>query len=159
VTMIPFARIKPNGKVDLWDMGPQVEPKAPAAPIPPDEPDRKKLKGAALAHAVAEHAAASLEYDDDVERYKDALRRWTADRKSYRAWKDEKGGPVKVEFWGVDARHALETEPDRYRLDLPRGEKPGRAQLEADAAYAAELEDLKRAAALDPQYGTQEARA
>jgi hypothetical protein len=159
MTMIPFARVKQNGKVDLWDMGPQVEPKAPDAPVPPEEPDRTKLKTVALAAAVAEHAAATLEYEDDIERYKDALRRWTSDRKAYRAWKDENGGPVKVEMWGVDARHALDREPERYKLDLPRGTRPGSAQVAADAAHAAEIEELKRAAALDPQFGTQEARA
>jgi hypothetical protein len=159
MTGIPFARVKPNGKVDLWDLGPQVEPKAPVPPVAPDTPD-DRLKGAALAHAVAEHAAASLEYEDEVERYKDKLRRWTADRKAHRAWHDEQGGPIKIELWGVDARHALEKEPDRYKLDLPRGAKPGRAQVQADAAHAAEIDELKRAAALDPQFGAgQEARA
>jgi hypothetical protein len=158
MTVIPFARVKPNGKVDLWDMGPQVEPAVPKPPVPPEEPDRS-LKTVALANAIAEHAAATLEYEDEVERYKDRLRRWSADRKAYRAWHDTNGGPVKVEFWGVDARHAIEKEPDRYKLDLPRGLKPGRAQIEAEAAYAAELDELKRAAALDPQFGTQEARA
>lgn len=145
---IPLQRVKKNGMVDFWDCGPQAEPDPPPAPQEPDP----KLKGAAA-------AAAQIEYEDNCVRYKDALRAWTAARKDYREWFDVNGGPVKLERFGVTAREAFERDPKRYKLDLPRGMKPGRAQVLADEAYAAELEELKRAAALDPQFGTQEARA
>lgn len=141
--MIPLHRVKNNGKVEIWDLGPQVEPKPPAAPI---EPDATKLKG-------AEFAAATVEYEDACERYKSALRTWTASRKAHFAWADDKGGPIKIEMWGVDARWALEKEPARYKLDLPKGARPGKAQIEADERAAVEIEELKRARALDPQFG------
>lgn len=139
--MIPYQRVKPNGKVDLWDLGPQVPPKAPPAPEKPDE----KLKGAEL-------AAAEVEYEDACDRYKDDLRDYTTARKSHAAWARDKGGPIKVELWGVDARHAMETEPDRYKLDLPRGMKPGKAQAEAEKAAELEAEELRQARSRDPMH-------
>lgn len=143
---IPLHRVKNNGKVDIWDLGPQVAPKPPAAP---DEPDAR-LKGGEL-------AAAQVAYEDACEAYKDQLRDYNERRKAHRAWHEEKGGPVKQEFWGVDATFAMEREPERYKLDLPRGTKPGAAQLAAEERAEVEIEELKRARALDPQFGQQRA--
>lgn len=140
--MIPLNRVKPNGKVDLWDLGPQVAPKAPPAPA---EPDKAKVKGAEL-------AAAEIEYEDACELYKGHLRAWTQARKSHLEWKEEKGGPVRVELWGIDARHAMETDADRFMLDLPKGMKPGRAQQEAEEMQQAEAAELRRARASDPMH-------
>lgn len=137
--MIPLNRVKLNGKVDLWDLGPQVAPKAPDAPAAPDT----KLKGPDL-------AAAELEYEDQCEIYKGHLRAYTAARKAHLEWKDQKGGPVKVELWGADARHAMEVEPDRFKLDLPKGSKPGKAQAEADEMARIEADELRQARSRDP---------
>lgn len=137
--MIPLNRVKLNGKIDLWDLGPQVAPKAPAAPDAPDA----KLKGPDL-------AAAELEYEDQCEIYKSHLRAYTAARKAHLEWKEQKGGPVKVELWGADATHAMEIEPDRYKLDLPKGAKPGKAQLEAEEMARLEAEELRQARSRDP---------
>jgi hypothetical protein len=135
-------RIKKNGKVDLWDCGP-TRPLAPEAPV---EPDDKKLKGADL-------AAAQVEHEDNLERYKQQLRDYAAAKRAYLEWHDEKGGPIKIELWGIDARHALNNFPERWKLDLPRGQKPGRAQIEAEEMAEAEANDLNRARASDPQFG------
>ena len=140
--MIPLNRVKPNGKVDLWDLGPQVAPKPPAAP---KEPDKDKLKGAEL-------AAAELEYEDACELYKGELRAYSAARKAHLEWRESKGGPLKVEMWGIDARHAMEVESDRFVLDLPKGMKPGKAQLEAEELAKIEAEELRRARASDPMH-------
>ena len=140
---IPSHRVKANNKVDLWDMGPP----RPEAPVPPVEPDKSKLKGADL-------AAAEVEHEDACERYKDDLRGWTAAKKTHRDWHEDKGGPFKVELWAVDARHALTVEPDRYKLDLPKSQKPGKAQLEAEEQARAEAEQRDRARASDPQFGS-----
>jgi hypothetical protein len=142
MTYIPTNRIKPNNKVDLWDMG----PKRPVAPEDPVEPDASKLKGADL-------AAAQVEHEDACERYKQQLRDFATAKRAHLDWHDAKGGPVKVELWAIDARHALEIEPDRYRIDLPRGVKPGKAQVDADALAAAEADERQRAKAADPQFG------
>lgn len=73
--------------------------------------------------------------------------------------KDEKtghpitDGPVKIVRTGILAREALARDPDRYKLDLPKGFKPGPAQIAADerAHDEAAAEDAERAA--DPIYG------
>lgn len=134
-------RIKANGKVDVWDTGPQ----RPAPPAEPAKPDAK-LTG-------ADKAAAEVEYEDACERYKQLLRDYAAAKRAYLEWHDSNGGPIKVELWGVDARHAMEIEPDRFKVDLPRGVKPGRAQIEADQMAEAEADAMNRARASDPQFG------
>ncbi len=138
---IPFNRFKKNNKVDLWDTGPS----RPIAPKEPPKPDAK-LTG-------ADKAAAEVEFEDACERYKQQLRDYATAKRAHLDWHDAKGGPVKVEFWGVDARHALEVEPERYRLDLPRGTKPGRAQIEAEEMAQAEAEAMEQAHRRDPQFG------
>lgn len=66
---------------------------------------------------------------------------------------EENGGPVKLERQAILAREALMNDPDRYKLELPRGTKPGPAQIEADERRAAEAEELAREADADPHYG------
>lgn len=139
---IPHNRVKPNQKVDLWDLGPQNAD----GPQPPEKPDAK-LKGAEL-------AAAEVEYEDAMLVYKDQLRAWSASRKDKRDWDDKNGGPRKIELWAADARHAMEVDPKRYVLDLPKGQKPGKAQVEAEEAAAKEQEALERDVAADPQFGS-----
>lgn len=141
---IPLARMK-HGRCFIWDMGPQT---APVPPAPPNKPD-DRLKGHEL-------AAAEVEYEDQLVVYKDQLRAYTAARKDYQAWHAQNGGPVKIEQWGVDAIHSLTIEPKRYLLDLPKGLKPGHAQLAAEERAAKEREELERAAAMDPQFGNQQ---
>lgn len=60
-------------------------------------------------------------------------------------------GPVKLERTSILAREAMQRDPERYRLELPRNIKPGPAQIEAErraAEAAAEDEDPP-----DPVYG------
>lgn len=140
--VIPLNRVKRNGKVDLWDLGPQV-PKGPVAPAEPDD----KLKG-------ADRAAAEIEYEDACILYKDSLRAYTAARTAHREWHEQKGGPVKVEFWGYSAFEAMKRDPGRYMVDLPKGAKPGKAQIETERREAAEAEELKRATSMDPHFGS-----
>lgn len=139
---IPSNRVKANNKVDLWDLGPQ----RPAEPKEPAKPDAK-LQG-------AEKAAAEVEYEDAIEHYKDELRAWSKIRKDARTWHEDKGGPFKVELWAVDARHAMTVDPDRYKLDLPKNQKPGKAQIEAEEQARADAEQRDRARASDPQFGS-----
>lgn len=141
---IPLNRVKPNGKVDLWDMGPP----RPVSPEPPKAPDENKLRGDAL-------ATAQIDYEDATERFKEKYREYQAARVTYLKWHDQMGGPVKVDLWGVDARHAMVTAPNRYVLNLPKDTKPGRAQLAADEMAIEEAESTQRAHAADPQFGGQ----
>lgn len=66
---------------------------------------------------------------------------------------EENGGPVKLERQAILAREALANDPDRYKLELPRGVKPGPAQIEADERVRSEAEELAREAEADPHYG------
>ena len=141
--MIPLHRVKSNGKVDLWDLGP-VRPDAPEEPKPVDG----RLKGTEL-------ALAQVEYEDGIDLYKRQLRDYARAKRDYEEWHNNNGGPVKVELWGVDARHAMDIEPIRFKLDLPRNVKPGKAQIEAEEMAALEAEGLDRARASDPQVGRQ----
>ena len=136
-------RVKLNGKVDLWDMGPQ----RPTAPKPPAAPEFDKIKDASD-RALAEH-----EHEDAVEKYRKDLRRYGEAKRHHADWHEKNGGPVKVELWAIDAKHALEVETERYRVDLPRGTKPGAAQIEADERAAEEAEATDRARDADPQFG------
>lgn len=62
-------------------------------------------------------------------------------------------GPVKIKRQAILAREALQRDPDRYRLDLPRGVKPGPAQEEAERRAAEEAAEAEAEAAADPVYG------
>lgn len=139
---IPHSRVKANQKVDLWDMGPP-RPDAPKEPTKVDP----KLTG-------AEKAEAEVLYEDALEAYKNDLRNWSATKAAHRQWHEKQGGPRKEELWAADARHAMTVEPDRWKLDLPKGTKPGRAQIEAEQQQAAEREALEHEVEADPQFGS-----
>lgn len=139
--MIPLHRVKPNSKVDIWDLGP-LRPDAPKEPKPVDE----KLKGAEL-------AIAQVELEDALDLYKRELRVYAANKREYERWHRENEGPVKVELWGVDANFAIGKEPVRYKLDLPKGQKPGKAQVMAEEMAKAEGVELAAARDRDPNFG------
>jgi hypothetical protein len=141
MTDIPLHRVKPNGKVDLWDMGPG----RPVPPVPPAEVDGR-FKGHEL-------ALAQIEYEDAMEAYKGKLRDFGLQKRAHDKWHTENGGPLKIEFWGVDARAALDKGPDRFKLELPRGQKPGRAQIEAEEMAKAEGLELDTLRDRDPNFG------
>ncbi len=134
--------VKKDDHVDLWDVG----PKPPVAPAAPEAPDATKIKGAEL-------ALAQIHYEDALEDYKLALRKWGQDKLAYQAWRREFGGPVKKDLWSTDAKHALEVDPERYFLELPRGVKPGAAQAELDRAAEMSEQELAEAREKDPQFG------
>lgn len=139
--MIPPNRVKPNSKVDIWDLGPQ-RPVAPKEPAPVDT----KLKGTDL-------AIAEVEYEDAIDLYKRELRAYAALKRDHERWHRDNGGPVKVELWGVDATHATESFKERYKLDLPKGVKAGPAQIEAEKLAEAEGMELAALRERDPNFG------
>lgn len=61
-------------------------------------------------------------------------------------------GPVKIEMTGILAREALQRDPERFKLELPRGVKPGPAQEEAER-LAADRADPGPQETTDPAYG------
>lgn len=141
MSLIPHHRVKPNSKVDLWDLGPQ-RPVAPKEPAPVDA----KLKGAEL-------AIAEVEFEDAIDLYKRDLKAYAALKREHERWHRDNGGPVKVEFWGIDASDAMQIDRDRYKLDLPKGQKPGKAQVDAEEMARAEGLELAAARDRDPNFG------
>ena len=127
--------------VKFWDLGP-VRPVAPDAPLPPND----KLKGAEL-------DLAKIQYDDALEDYKIALRRFAADRKIYDDWRKASGGPVQIERNPVVAREAMFRDPDRFVMTLPRGAKPGRVDAENKRKQYDREAALKADAKKDPHFG------
>lgn len=63
-------------------------------------------------------------------------------------------GPVKIERNPILTREALALDPDRYKLKLPNGTKPGPAQIAADKRAADEADEAQEIADQDPVYGT-----
>jgi hypothetical protein len=132
---------KPNGMVDMWDMGPEK----PIAPNPPPEPKPTGHK--------ADDAVAQQQYDDAVEDYKKELKSYSAQKKEYDGWRQNAGGPVKREVWPIDANRAIDEFPGRYRKTLPAGAKPGKAQVEADERAVEQAAETKRIKERDPHMG------
>ena len=135
--------VKRNDHVDLWDLGP-LRPSAPIAPTPPVE--SKDLKG-------ADFELAKIHYEDALEDYRRDLRSYGAAKTEHKRWHEENGGPVKIDLWSTDAVHALTVEPKRYFLELPKGLKPGTAQLENDRIAEMSAQELQEARDKDPQFG------
>ncbi len=143
MTSIPLHRVKENSKVDIWDLG----PKRPEAPLAPKAPD-SSLTG-------AEARLAQIEHEDALDVYDREVRAYASLKREHARWHASNGGPVKVELWGVDARFAVNAEPHRYKLDLPRGTKPGPAQIAADDAARKEREEFAGIQQQDPNFGRQ----
>ncbi len=61
-------------------------------------------------------------------------------------------GPAKIEFTTMLAREALQRDEKRYKLELPRGMKPGQLQLDNEERAAADAEAANVEPA-DPVYG------
>lgn len=61
-------------------------------------------------------------------------------------------GPVKLERTAIIAREALQRDPERFKLELPRGTKPGPAQVAAETR-AAEIAAEENAEQPDPVFG------
>lgn len=64
----------------------------------------------------------------------------------------DKDDPVKLEFTAILAREALQRDKERYKLELPKGVKPGAAQAEAERRAAEEMAEAD-AEPPDPVYG------
>jgi hypothetical protein len=140
MSYIPLKRMKPNSKIDLWDLGPS-RPKEPVEPKAVDQ----KLKGTELKIAEVEH-------EDTMDAYIEEVRAFAAAKREYQRWHTENGGPVKIELWGCDARHAMIVEPNRYKIDLPRGTKAGPKQMMADAVARKAAQELAADVEADPEF-------
>lgn len=62
-------------------------------------------------------------------------------------------GPVQIVRTGILAREALNRDPERYVLTLPKGSKPGPAQIEAEERARDEADEANAERNADPVYG------
>jgi hypothetical protein len=139
------ADIKQNGQVDYWDLGPE----RPIAPDPPVEP---KKTGRAVDDAVAAQG-----YEDALQDYKTALRRYTAERRDYDNHRVNIGGAIKGETWPILAEGMVTDFPERYVKELPPGATIGKAHVEAEQRRADEVKERQRIKERDPHMGRQQA--
>ena len=140
--MYTYEDIKPNGMVDIWDLG-------PVRPIPPDAPVEPKKTGRA-----ADDALAAQQHEDGLEDYKKKIKLYATMRKEWDDHRAGVGGPVKLEMWPRDANECVANHPDRWAKDLPPGMKPGKGQAELDAAAAKKAEENTKIRERDPHMGT-----
>jgi hypothetical protein len=151
-------------KVILWDVGPE-KPRAPARPALP-----KGKEG------DPEFDLAKVEFRDALERYDAELKQHALLKAQYSDWERKCGGPVEVEFWSIDAEHALahdrtavqEGRQTRRRWyvssrtrgkgklpnrGLPEGMKPGHGQDMLERQLREGDFDLAVARRSDPIFG------
>lgn len=161
--------VREQMQVWLWDCGPE-EPVLPTAPEPPSGKD-----------GDPKYDLAKIGYKRQLRTYEAALEQYERDEAEYKRWQRDKGGPVEIIMWSVDARDALsndarqvksEKNPDgrqtraRYCLSsrtkgyghlknggLPKGMKPGHGQeANVERQIAGEKEFLAALKA-DPVFG------
>jgi hypothetical protein len=146
-------------RVWLWDIGPRkvLPPTRPAVP-----------KGE---HGTAEYDLAMIEFKDELETYEKALQAYRKGKAEYEKWQTDNGGAVENEWWYVDAKDALERDPNRYYVSsrtrgysklknggLPAGVKVGHGQAEIERRRREGQEDLEELRKRDPIFGQQELR-
>lgn len=62
-------------------------------------------------------------------------------------------GPVQIEMRSVNARDALQRDPKRYVIKLPRGVKPGPAHHREEERKRQEMADFAEVVKRDPVFG------
>jgi hypothetical protein len=139
------ADIKRNGMVDYWDLGPE-------RPTSPDLPVEPKKTGRAVDDAVAAQG-----YEDALADYKNALRRYAAEKREYDNHRLNVGGAMRGETWPILGEGMVTDFPGRYVKELPGGAKIGKAHIEAEQRRAEEAKERQRIKERDPHMGTQQA--
>jgi hypothetical protein len=133
--------IKPNGMVEIWDLG-------PVRPVPPDPPVEPKKTGRG-----ADDAVAMQNYEDALTDYKRDLARYARDKREFDDHRLNVAGPIKDECWPHEGNHRIEVQSERWAKDLPPGMKPGRAHIEAEAIAAKRAEETAKIKERDPHMG------
>jgi hypothetical protein len=139
--------LKQNGMVEFWDLGPE----RPIAPDPPVEP---KKTGRAVDDAVAAQG-----YEDALQDFKNALRRYAAEKREYDHHRLNIGGAIKGETWPILAESMVTDWPGRYVKELPASATIGKAHIEAEQRRAEEAKERQRIKERDPHMGRPQAVA
>lgn len=137
--------------VRLWDLGPSES----EIPGKPELPTAKEGSPA--------YDLAMIDFRADLANYETALKAFSKAKKDFAEWQATYGGPYEVEKYSVDAREAMQIEPDRYLVSddrlpnhgLPKGRKPGHWHI----AEVQRQEEMRRFTAQqrdrDPVFGSQ----
>lgn len=129
--------------VRIWDLG----PKAPVIPAKPALPEGKE--------GTPAHDLALIEFEGELASYKTALTAYGAEKKAFAEWHATYQGPYLFETHSVNAREAIQIEPERYMVDLPKGRKPGKWHQEQVQREADQRRTFAQTVARDPVFGTQ----
>jgi hypothetical protein len=133
--------------VRIWDLGPRQ-------PMIPDKPDLPEGKEGSPAHDLA-----MIEFESALENYKTALKAYGAEKKAFAEWHKTYAGPYQFETHSVNAREAIQIEPERYVAELPKGRKPGKWHQDNLQHEAEQRRTFAQIVARDPIFGSQGAPA
>jgi hypothetical protein len=133
--------------VRIWDLG----PKTPVIPAKPALPEGKE--------GTPAHDLALIDFEGELANYKTALAAYGKEKKDFAEWHLKYAGPYQFETHSVNAREAIQIEPDRYTAELPKGRKPGRYHQEQVQREADTRRTFAQTVARDPVFGNQGATA
>lgn len=133
--------------VRIWDIG----PKAPTVPEKPALPEGKE--------GTPAHDLALIEFEGELANYKTALAAYGREKRDYAEWHRVYKGPYQFETHSVNAREAIQIEPERYVAELPKGRKPGTWHAEQEQLREANRRTFAQTVARDPIFGSQGASA
>lgn len=129
--------------VKIWDLGPTE----PEAPVKPELPKGKE--------GSPEYDLALIDFRGDLANYETALKAYGQAKKDFAAWHKTYAGPYQIEMYSVNAREAIQIEPTRYMIDLPKGRKPGKFHAEEQQRLKDERDSFAKMIKRDPVFGSQ----
>lgn len=129
--------------VKIWDLGPD----APEIPSKPDLPKGKE--------GSPEYDLALIDFKAGLAKYEEALAAYGRAKKDFADWHKTYDGPYQIEMYSVNAREAIQIEPDRYVTELPKGRKAGKWHHEQIARQKDARRTFAQTMARDPVFGSQ----
>lgn len=133
--------------VKIWDLG----PKAPELPARPALPEGKE--------GTPAHDLAMIDFRAELSAYETGLLAYRYEKTEFDRWHKEFAGPYRFETHSVNAREAIQIDPERYVAELPKGRKPGKWHHEQLEREEAARRTFAQTVARDPIFGNQGAQA
>lgn len=132
--------------VRIWDLGPHLA----EMPVKPDLPKGKE--------GSPEYELALIDFEGELATYKVKLATFGRMKKEHAEWHSTYHGPYEFETHSVNAREAIQNEPDRYVAELPKGRKAGKWHTEEKQRQADARRTFAQTVARDPVFGNQGAQ-
>jgi secreted Zn-dependent insulinase-like peptidase len=129
--------------VKIWDLG----PRAPETPVKPELPQGKE--------GSAQHDLAMIDFRAGLSQYETALKAYAQEKKDFDEWHRVYAGPYQIEMYSANAREALQNDPERYAVELPKGRKPGKWHADEQQRQAEHRRTFAQMVARDPVFGSQ----